>query len=169
MNAGGGAPNPEPSWGRDLGLLDIGSPCGRLTAEAVADRLLITETMHRYGWAYDERDGDALRDCFTEDTVFEASIAGHSPIGPFRGRDAFLDWLTAFWSEQRDQRRHIVLNPIINDLRTDSAVALSYMLLTSAQDGAMRATTTGFYRMRMRKHDGVWRIEDFYAGFDTPF
>jgi ketosteroid isomerase-like protein len=162
-------PNPAPSWGRDAGLLHIGAPPGPLTAQAVADRLLIIETMHRYGWAYDERDADALRDCFTEDTVFEASIANGTPIGPYRGRKDFLDWLTAFWTQQRDQRRHVVLNPIINDLRSDSAVALSYLLLTSAQDGAMTATTTGFYRMCMSKRAGRWQIEHFYAGFDTPF
>lgn len=161
--------NPAPSWGKDLGILNVGAPVAG-DAVGATDRALILETMNRYGWAYDERDATALAGCFTEDIVFEGSVAGTIPVGPYNGRDALMEWLLAFWEVQTDQRRHNVVNLVVNDLTADTAVALSYLLLTAAENGQMRAVTTGFYKTDMvKEQDGVWRIRRFYAGFDAPY
>lgn len=160
--------NPMPAWGRDQGLLSLGAPASAGQDNA-GDRTLILETLNRYGWALDERDAVALADCFTEDMVFEGTVAGNVPVGPYNGRVAVMEWLEAFWEIQTDQRRHIVVNTIVNDLSGDSATALSYLFLTAAENGVMRPVTTGFYRNAMAKQDGIWRISHFYAGFDAPY
>lgn len=161
--------NPLPSWGSDLGLIDLRGPSPVDSNDPTANRILAVETLYRYGWAYDERNYEVLAACFTEDTVFLGNVGGTVQIGPFNGRKAFLEWLTAFWGEQRDQRRHIVLNPVVDDL-TDSTVSVSsLMLLTSTENATFKATTAGFYRTTMRKEEGIWRIATFTAGFDAPF
>lgn len=161
--------NPAPSWGSALGMIKLEKPTRVDSDDPALNRILAVETLSRYGWAYDEREFDALAACFTEDMRFDGSIGGTTSIGPYVGRDVFLKWLTAFWGEQRDQRRHIVLNPIVDDLTSTTARVSSLMLLTSTENATFRATTAGFYRTAMRKESGVWRISSFTAGFDAPY
>jgi hypothetical protein len=81
----------DPGWGHLTGALDIAaeSPAPEAAA-AVGDRTLMTDRVHRYGWASDERRADLLLDCFTEDATWEARIRTGSAIGPFAGRDAIV-------------------------------------------------------------------------------
>ena len=102
---------PEPGWGRTTGQTQV----GRLShgeVDRVLDRLDIAERIHRYGWGYDERDQALLGDCFTADGVWEGSIMGTQPLGPFTGREEIVAWLMTFWDQQTDQRRHRFSNVI---------------------------------------------------------
>jgi len=163
------AQNPVPAWGAGNGFVDLRAPIVSLSAEELADRQLILETINRYGWAYDERREDVLVDCFTEDGVFDGSVAGGFDVGPHEGRDEVVRWLKGFWDTQVDQRRHCVMNVVIDDLTDDGANVLAYMLLMGAENGVARLITTGFYRIRMAKQDGTWRIAHIFGGFDTGF
>lgn len=71
-------------------------------------------------------------------------MLGSIPVGPFRGRDAIRNWLSDFWPHQHDQRRHMILNTIVEQQSADSAVTLSYLLLMSSNGEAARLETTGF-------------------------
>ena len=125
---------PEPGWGRTTGQTRV----GRLShgeAGRVLDRLEIAERIYRYGWGYDERDRELLGDCFTDDGVWEGSIMGQHPLGPFTGRDDIVAWLVTFWDEQTDQRRHRFTNLIVQDLTETTATAHAYLLLTAATNG----------------------------------
>ncbi|HWI22475.1 MAG TPA: nuclear transport factor 2 family protein [Baekduia sp.] len=162
--------NPVPAWGAANGLIDLRKPVSTSSSEEALDRLLIAETVNRYGMAYDERREDVLSDCFTEDGVFDGSVAGAFEVGPYEGRDAVVQWLKDIWETQADQRRHCVLNLIVDDLAPESATVTAYMVLTGAENGAARLITTGFYRLNMAKEDdGIWRIAHFSAGFDAAF
>jgi len=161
--------NPVPAWAAGSGLVDLRKPSASLGVKEVGDRQLIVETINRYGWAYDERREDVLADCFTDDAVFDGSVAGGFAVGPYEGRAAVVGWLKGIWGTQTDQRRHCVLNVLIDDLTDHSASVLAYALITGAENGVARLVTTGFYRIRMAKQDGIWRIARLFGGFDSAF
>ena len=134
-----------------------------------ADRLAVAEAVHLYGWGYDERDRELLGGCFTADGTWEGHVMGVDSVGPFVGRDAIVEFLTGFWDEQTDQRRHIFTNVVVSDLSESSAVAHAYLMLTASTNGEMTPVTNGPYRFELRLDDGVWRISRLAAGFDAPF
>lgn len=152
--------HPAPAWASSAGVLDplaqsgLGSPL---------------DVVHRYCWSYDERRAEALRDCFAEDGVWEGLVMGEIPIGPFAGGATILEWLTRFWPHQHDQRRHMIVNPLVVEDGPGEATVLAYLLLMSARDSAAKLETTGFYRVRVRHEEDRWRIVHLFGGFDAPF
>jgi hypothetical protein len=159
---------PAPAWAHAHGFLDLVEATPVDPARA-ADRLLIVERVHRYCWSYDERRLELLRACFTDDGVWEGDVMGEIAIGPFVGVSEIGRWMSEFWPHQRDQRRHMILNAVVLDQQLEEASVVAYLLLMSAKAAAVRVETMGFYRMRMRKADGIWRIQHLFAGFDAPF
>jgi len=159
---------PLPAWGHAAALLKLGDAVYP-EAASTADRLLITERMARYCWAYDERRIDQLADCFTEDAVWEGNVLGRVQIGPFEGRKRIVDWLSEFWPHQMDQRRHMLLNTIVEEQTDDTAVTLSYLLLMSSDGRHPKIETTGFYRALYLRSGRRWLIRRLIAGFDAPF
>lgn len=161
-------PRPAPAWAHAAGLLELGDGSAA-PADASSDRLLILERIHRYCWGYDERRLEQLLDCFTADAVWEGNVMGETPIGPIRGREAIGEWLTGFWKHQHDQRRHMILNAIVEEQSEDSATVWTYLILMSAAAARVSVETTGFYRYDVECVDGIWRIAHLFAGFDAPF
>jgi hypothetical protein len=134
-----------------------------------AETARIAERVSRYCWAYDERRADLLEECFAEDAVWEGSVAASQAVGPIEGRDRILKWLTGFWPHQHDQRRHMLMNPLVERVSDDAAQLLAYLLLVSARDESVCLETTGFYRVALVRQDGDWRIRSLFGGFDAPF
>ncbi|MBT8447370.1 MAG: nuclear transport factor 2 family protein [Gammaproteobacteria bacterium] len=160
-----------PAWGHRHGLLDLGAePApGAATPELLLDRQLIGERALRYCWYYDERRLELLADCFCEDAVWEGLVMGIVSIGPFEGREKIAGWLSEFWPHQHDQRRHMVLNTIVQSHTAEYAETCSYILLSSANMKRVSVETTGFYRLHLARETDAWRIKRFTAGFDFPF
>jgi hypothetical protein len=123
----------------------------------------------RYCWAYDERRSDLLEDCFTEDAVWEGIVAATQTVGPLCGRDRIVAWLTGFWPHQRDQRRHMLNNFVVESSSATEGEIYAYLFLSSARGGSVTLETTGFYRANLVAYDGRWRIRRLFAGFDAPF
>lgn len=161
--------HPQPAWATTADHVQTKALAADEDSSRAADRALIAERVHRYGWGYDERNRSQLAECFTTDGQWEANIMGVDRIGPFEGRDAVVDFLTEFWAEQTDQRRHIFTNVIVDDLAGDGAVAHAYLTLTATADATLQTVTNGPYRFTMQRDEGVWRIAHLYAGFDAPF
>lgn len=159
---------PDPGWARSTGHVTVGD-LEATRADNVADRLAIAERVHLYGWGYDERNRDLLAGCFTEDGTWEGHIMGVDSVGPFVGREALADFLTSFWDEQTDQRRHIFTNVVVSDITETTGVAHAYLMLTASTGGEMQPVTVGPYRLEMRKEADIWRISRLAAGFDAPF
>ena len=156
-----------PAWAHECGAaaLSSGPPAAGVDSPASA----LAEPLSRYCWAYDERRREMLAECFSPDGVWEGVVAGGQAVGPFRGRERIIEWLAGFWPHQREQRRH-VLNNFLVDSRSDSEAEIyAYLQLYSARDGAVKLETTGFYRAELLADEGSWRIRRLYAGFDVPF
>lgn len=161
---------PVPGWARSSGHVRLQDVRGDLPPETALDRLLICDRIARYGWAYDERDRQALAGCFTQDGVWEGNVMGQQAVGPFRGREAIADFLSGFWGDQTDQRRHVLTNVVVEDVDGGQATAHAYLVLTSSSGGAMIPVTAGPYRFELAHgDDGVWRLSRLVAGFDAPF
>ena len=158
-----------PAWAHATGLLTLGAPCPMSDAAAIADRLLVCEVIARYCWGYDERREAALAHCFTDDAVWEGNVLGRTRIGPFEGRARIMKWLTNFWPYQRDQRRHMLMNTIVEEQSADAATTLSYLQLVGSNGNEVALETTGFYRVRYRRTAQGWQIGHLFAGFDAPF
>jgi SnoaL-like domain len=158
-----------PAWGHAVGIISLGVPIWPADLEATAARQLITERIARYCWAYDERRSGALAGCFIEDATWEGNVLGRVRVGPLRGREAIVKWLSDFWPHQHDQRRHMLLNTIVDAQEPATATTLSYLLLLSSDSKQVRVETTGFYRVSYRRLGGDWLIDRMTAGFDAPF
>lgn len=158
-----------PGWGHEAGLLGLKEAVPPADAAATANRQLIIERIHRYCWGYDERQTEALAACFTEDAVWEGNVLGRIKIGPFTGRETIINWLQEFWPHQHDQRRHMILNTIVEEQTSNTATTWSYLLLMSSKGTSMSLETCGFYRVNYRREGEQWRIAHLMAGFDKPF
>lgn len=160
---------PLPAWAHRCGVLQLAESTPPADAVAACERMLVIERVHRYCLGYDERRAELLGNCFTADGVWEGSVTGSVAIGPFRGREAIVKWLTEFWPHQRDQRRHMVLNTVVESQTATTARTLSYLLLLSSNGEQARFETMGFYRTDLLRESDAWRISHFFAGFDAPF
>ena len=157
------------AWAHRVGMLEMGSPMPAIERCEASDRAAICERIARYCWAYDERRIELLGDCFTPDAIWEGSVLGQVPIGPFEGREAIVDWLGKFWPHQMDQRRHMLLNTIVEEQTGETAMTSSYLLLMASTGEAISMESMGFYRVTYRRDGSVWRIARLTAGFDKPF
>lgn len=163
-------PLPLPGWSSINRAAPMNEAPPQRDSNEALDRALIVERVNRYGWAYDERQEALLGECFTQDGLWEGSIMGHTPVGPFVGRQAIVEFLTGFWSAQTDQRRHIFTNHVVSRISERSAEVWAYLLLTSASDEIMEPITTGPYRIQMVKDESsIWRISRLEGGWDSPF
>lgn len=156
---------PRPAWATTSGLLAISTGP---VAEGTGDvRSLLHERLARYCWAFDERRADLLAECFATDAVWRGSVMDEAVIGPFVG-DEIVGWLGAFWEQQRFQRRHLVMNFVVDELGEDVAVARAYVVLAGTSRATTRFEATGAYQLRYRREDR-WRIHELVAGFDAPY
>lgn len=162
----GPSPIPEPGWGAATGLLPL-QPA-RPEAPDAALRIRVAERIHTYAWAFDERRRDVLRSCFTPDAVWHGSLAGRERVGPVHGADAIIDFLTAYWPRQTDQRRHFFVSLELDPVDATEVLATASLILTAIEH-QLDIVLTSFYRFRLVVHDGVWLIADLFEGGDVDY
>jgi ketosteroid isomerase-like protein len=160
---------PTPAWGSAGGFLQINQSTKDLDSDLALDRILIIDRIHRYAWAFDERRIDALNNCFTDDAVWEGNTQGVTPVLPFKGRTTITDWLSGFWAHQTDQRRHVMLNIVVDNQSADKADALVSLMLTAASQSKLEIVLTSFYKLHLEKESDIWRIAHLFEGFDVDF
>jgi hypothetical protein len=160
---------PPPAWAHKTQTVRLTLGAERSVAESFDTRAQLLEAIHRYCWAFDERRTDLLEEIFTADAQWEALVMGETTVGPFVDRPQVLEWLTRFWRYQKDQRRHMIVNFIVESLDENSATALSYLLLAGSKFAKSQVEVTGFYRLGYAKEAGTWKIRRLFGGFDAPF
>src|SRR5690606_23313253 len=88
-------------------------------------------------------------DVFTADATWEGMVMGGQRVGPFVGRANILEWLTRFWRFQKDQRRHVYTNFVIDGDDGQVVTAACYMLLYGSRDATSGFETAGFLRTEL--------------------
>lgn len=137
----------------------------------------VQNTLHRVSFGYDESDLDLLAEQFAPDARMSMRVGDREStevIGPFVGREAIRTLHAEAHESQKDQRRHVVSNLILDEPDGDppdgaEVVATSYLILLSVADGVMTPMSSGWYRDRLRKVDGRWLIQDRYLYLDLPY
>jgi SnoaL-like protein len=162
-------PVPLPGWGLRSGALELRRLAPAVAADDALHRMLVVDRINRYGWAFDERDREALAGCFTADAIWEGNVLGETPVPPIHGREHIVGWLAGFWDRQVDQRRHMMLNVTVDLIDATRADALASLLLLSAYEESVTVALTSFYRLRLEQVDGDWLIAQLFEGFDAAF
>jgi hypothetical protein len=135
----------------------------------MADKQAISEMLGKGGWAYDTPDVDYLADMFTEDGVFDLTIAGMGQVGSFKGRAEIRKLYEDSLASQTDQRRHVVTNIFFEDETDSSVTAVSYLVLIAIKDGALNVISSGVYRDSVVLDGGTWRLARRDLHLDLPY
>jgi|GEM_PF-6589899 len=95
-------------------------------------------------WAlgYDEHDLDRLAACFTNDAEMMLEIPGQPTMGPYVGHAKVMKHFTDHHETQTDQRRHIVVNPIVEMISATLAKTTSLLVLAINDDEGIRMQAT---------------------------
>jgi hypothetical protein len=157
---------PAPAWASNHGILNL-SVTPTVMGLSIRDQL--AERLHRYCWAFDERNAELLSECFIADAIWAGHVMGETKVGPHRGRDAIMTYLTTFWQYQRDQRRHVITNVLVESLDAEQATCIGYLLLLGSKHASTQFETAGFYKVDYRREGETWRISRLTACFDSPY
>ncbi|HWH25629.1 MAG TPA: nuclear transport factor 2 family protein [Pseudolysinimonas sp.] len=157
-----------PAWAHSVGVIDL-QPVGTVPSELtqLADRLMVTETVSRYGIAYDERRLDVLESLMTETAAFSYRFGEGAPVG-YTGRAAVIAWLEDVMTSQADQRRHLMSNILVERLTASEATVIAYTAIFGIEHEA-KLITTGVYAFELVKHDNRWLIAEGIDALDRPF
>jgi uncharacterized protein (TIGR02246 family) len=123
---------------------------------ALEDERSIERRLNAYAYALDNRDYDALIECFTEDGVWNTDSAG-----AVKGRPKlreFIDTTFASAMERGNRLQHFTANHrIVVD--GDAAEADSYLItMTALPEGPAPNNFGRYYTRLVRDTDGEWRF-----------
>ena len=122
------------------------------TARLLADRAAIVDLTHRYCWALDTKDYDAL------DTVF-APEANGDLLEDVRGRDAIKARIKRAL-DPLEQTQHLVSNHMVR-VEGDRAWCRCYLQsqhVRTAADGGPNFIIAGRYEDELRRTSEGWRV-----------
>ena len=133
----------------------------------MADRVELTELLHRFHQAVDFRDWPAFERIFTEDASIEFESLNDFEIfemeGRHEGRDAIVAWVQKGvgpfnWN---GAPVHFMTNHVF-EIDGDAASSTSYLIETDLVSGFV--ICSGVYRARHVRISGAWRIQFFHLG-----
>ena len=151
-------------------LLSLVAPTMTL-ADAIEDRLAITDALSLYAHRWDAKDAEGFAALFTEDGVMEVHVGGALLEGSrVVGREAILDYArTAHAGRLADrQSRHHFSSIVFVELEAERAVTDNAALVThqTAQDPTPVVVTSGVYRNTWQKTADGWRIRERVLSVD---
>lgn len=132
------------------------------------EQFAVQRTLAQYAFALDQHDLTALADVLTEDATWTFTTAGRPGPGPIAGRPAILAFVREALDTQTDQRRHNLVNIVLDRAEAGTAVARAYLLLTSNAGETPGVVTTGFYTFTLHRAEDEWRIATLLLNMDAP-
>jgi ketosteroid isomerase-like protein len=121
------------------------------TTDVTADKVAITELIHRYQLYIDRHDAALWASTFTEDGVYE------TPFGVSQGTEQLIQAINQWHSSGATLSKRHMIGPIVIDVEGDSASASSYYWVAEIE-AAPQVVATGTYTDRLRKVNGEWKI-----------
>lgn len=132
-------------------------------------KIAIHELLNRAAYYFDMHELSKLESCFTQDANMLVKIADGQTFGPFQGRAAIMELMSATLANQTDTRRHVICNIFFESEDAKQATVVSTLLLSSVEAGAISLVTSGIYRDVVKKIDGKWLFTDRHLDLDMPF
>lgn len=129
----------------------------------------IIDVLGSWALGYDERDVDRMAACFTDDAVMTLEIPGQPTMGPYVGHAEVMKHFTDHHEIQTDQRRHIVVNPIVEMISETAAQTTSILILAVNDEKGVCIQATGVYRDRFAADSGTWRIAERRLRLDAHY
>lgn len=123
----------------------------------IEDRTEIDELVTRYAMACDDRDLDALAECFTGDGAF-VSVGGR-----IEGRAALVEYYTERFGHYGPSY-HVPHRLVLHDLDEDTARGVVLAHSELMLDGGLFVSAHR-YRDRYRREDGRWRVVERACDF----
>jgi hypothetical protein len=130
------------------------------------DRL--SELMTRFLVGVDQQDAAMVRAVLAED-VRNTMVLGGQRMDPPPGREPLIAYLAEFWKGQKDQRRHVLSNAIVESDSPREPVMSFYLTLYATQDRKLRPVATGRYVVHYRVDGEEARIRSIELTLDGPF
>lgn len=118
----------------------------RLSADDILD---IQQLVSEISFMVDERNWDDLERLYTDDGIFDASLAGYPSV---EGQAALRKHMEA----ANHPLSHYTTNPVVKPIDNDSANVVS-MIIGAWQDGTFTAGAT--YRDRVVRTDKGWQMK----------
>jgi hypothetical protein len=134
-----------------------------------SDKILIHELLSRAAYAFDEREMDMLKQCFTKDASMLVDITGVGEVGPFEGREAIMQLMIDTLAAQTDVRRHVISNFFFESEKKKKARVVSSLVVFSVENGDINVIISGIYRDDVVRKGGDWRIQHRRLDLDLPF
>ena len=157
---------PRQSWAHLDGVMKLQPNGVKVESENVLNRLLIQEAFSRWGIAHDEGQLDVVRSLFTRDAELIVLLGSKEPIDSAKGVDNIAKTVANSLAQQQDQRRHAMINIVIDKLTENRASAIAYGIVTKASDGLTLGASVIYYGDLVKEDDGVWRFSRFIIGID---
>jgi len=131
----------------------------------------ILQRLHQYCWGYDSNDMALLGSVFTEQASSGGMVAESSlSWGPWQGRSAIVEALTAIRVSQPDRRRHVIDSCVFDLLEPDRASARVYVSIFSYANGKPpHLITVGEYSLVASNASGGWLIDRLDEVLDSAF
>lgn len=137
---------------------------------SLQDQLDIQYLLARAGAALDKHAMDELGALFTDNASFSLRIAGGDLVGPFEGRGAIVDMMSAAVAMQTDQRRHMISNVFFGSHSPDGAMEVtSSLTLLATEGGVIQLLSAGVYHDRVVHTDAGWLLLSRHLELDTPY
>ncbi len=130
----------------------------------MGDERLIQQVLARYARAVDRRDADAVAALYTPDGIERLSWhdrGTRTVMATFQGQAEIRYAVSTFLAPHAPHAwaHHMTFDPIVTI--TGDTATLDAQFVVVEVDGATRTITpahAGYYELKLRRHDGEWRI-----------
>jgi len=161
------APDTQSGWAHRAGLIDLGTASSDIPRTLAAeDRIAIQELFARYAIAYDERRMDILRDCFTDDGIYQVQM-GAQVLARFEGADQAVAGMGSVMQEQGPaQRRHLMTNLVLEPVGDGVVSAVAYAAVIVMTDAGPTVGAAAVYGATVARTGGAWKFRHVSLGMD---
>lgn len=131
----------------------------------------ILQRLHQYCWGYDNNEMALLGSVFNEHAS-SGGIVADSDVswGPWQGRAAIVEALTAIRESQPDRRRHVIDSCVFDRLDQDRASVRVYVNIFAYANGKPpHLVTVGEYSLDASNGPGGWFIDRLDEVLDSAF
>jgi hypothetical protein len=136
------------------------------TLRQLSDIEAIRDLFHHWAMYYDEGRNDLLPTILTEDVVVTVLLGKPEPIAVLEGIPAVTAFNQGSLDAQRDQRRHVMSNIMVDGLTERTARATAFGTVVKLADGLSIGAMVLYVAELARSDDGLWRFHRLTIGID---
>ncbi|MDC3133115.1 nuclear transport factor 2 family protein [Flavobacteriaceae bacterium] len=125
----------------------------------VVDRIAIKNVIDAYGFYWDSNQLEKWMSLFTEDAVDSRFLDKKESVTKIKDNYKMYEGRMKYFIKNKMQRRHMMANTLFLE-QTKSSVAIEQymMLITTNANSKTEIITPIFYKFRLKKIDGIWKI-----------